>query len=119
MVCLPFNPTTRAEVASELHAPIHELIRPHVDSFNFMLETGLPLAVKDLLPVETQDANDAQIKYPKYSNGNPILPADCREQCKSYKGELVVTLNYAVGDSTFEKTCSLGEVPVMVKVIVY
>lgn len=29
-----------------------ELIRPHIDSYNFMLDKGLALAVHDLPPVE-------------------------------------------------------------------
>ena len=29
-----------------------ELIRPHIDSYNFMLDKGLNLAVHDLSPVE-------------------------------------------------------------------
>ena len=31
---------------------MQELIRPHIDSYNFMLDKGLSLAVKDLPPME-------------------------------------------------------------------
>ena len=31
---------------------LKELIRPHIDSYNFMLDKGLSLAVKDIPPME-------------------------------------------------------------------
>ena len=33
-----------------------ELIRPHIDSYNFMLDKGLNLAVHDLSPVEVGES---------------------------------------------------------------
>eukprot|EP00121_Abeoforma_whisleri_P001094 Awhi_evm1s972 len=52
MVCLDFNTLTRDKIPAENHQSLQELIRPHLDSFNFMVKTGLGLAVDDLSPVE-------------------------------------------------------------------
>ncbi len=46
MAVLDFNTLSRDEVPPELHKSLQDLVRPHVDSFNFFLESGLINAIK-------------------------------------------------------------------------
>jgi DNA-directed RNA polymerase I subunit RPA2 len=58
------------------HKLLQEITRPHVDSFNFMLEEGLAYAIADIPNVEFLDENnrkvslffqEATITYPSLS----------------------------------------------------
>ena len=92
-----------------------ELIRPHIESYNFMLDKGLALAVKDIPPVEVIFAilahfqvtngdsgatlrfwiQDIRIGYPIKEDDSVdtrLLPHECRERGISYIFYLLFTL---------------------------
>ncbi|XP_057326194.1 DNA-directed RNA polymerase I subunit RPA2 [Microplitis mediator] len=104
---------------------------PHLDSFNYMLEEGLDLCAKDIVPVYVKLSNEDRIKLwiddieihqPRVPQGSigvknqKIYPTECRQRGSTYKGKLITKVAWSVNGSqqeTLEK--DLGEVPIMVK----
>ena len=110
---------------------LESLGAPHVGSFNFMLDSGLSLAVQDLEPLEFQMEdgkrislfiNDCQIDKPAVPAGtigvsdNRVWPTETRQRGSTYKGLVRIRVSYAVDgvvQNSMEK--SLGAVPIMLK----
>ncbi|CAG9824766.1 unnamed protein product [Phaedon cochleariae] len=103
---------------------------PHIKSFNYMLDKGLSKAINDMTPIEFT-LNDRKIKLMigDYSfakpavpfgtigvRNNAIFPTECRQRSATYKGKLMVTVNWFIDgeqQQSFQK--DLGDVPIMVK----
>ena len=119
------------------------IAQPHIDSFNFMVDAGLDLAVANLEPVEIPlyDVNSggggaddddegadkntlnvwidsASISYPTKSDDSAdqrIFPAECRERHISYNGALNVVVNYSLnGAAPKSVSRKVGQIPIMV-----
>lgn len=103
---------------------------PHVESFNYMLDTGLKAAIDDLIPLEMQLSSDERLKVtidealfvpPKAPptaigvKNQRVLPTECRQRAATYKGEFTVRLTFQCGKKTVTVDRSLGNLPVMVK----
>jgi DNA-directed RNA polymerase I subunit RPA2 len=125
MTVLSFNTLTRSDIPTEVNVPLHDLIKPHIDSFNFMINSGLPSAVNNLHSVEAVDGSGKiyTLKFSDPKLGFPVstlthqqlLPTHCREQLISYKAPLQIKLDCTVDDNTYSKTFTIGNIPVMVK----
>ena len=106
-----------------------ELARPHVGSFDFLLEEGLSLAVSDIAPREFRLKEDgpvyrmwiesAEIGFPskKEEGGDSrLFPRECRERGLTYGGPLVVNLRRQIGDGPEERIRKVfSKVPIMLK----
>jgi DNA-directed RNA polymerase I subunit RPA2 len=117
-------------------------IRPHIDSFNALLEPGGLIAqgLKDIGsrvyldgdergPSEGKNRLSVRIKEVfvekavlppsnKFSTRNrEILPAECRERHVTYRGKMIAKLEYQInnGDKV-EFVRELGQIPLMLKV---
>ena len=112
------------------------LAAPHVESFNYFLSEGLPLAVKHLLPVTLESpAKDGQeaggggrveMTISSVRMSSPIksedckdprmLPNECRQLRKTYVAPLYATLVFKIeGAGVVEVDRKLGTLPLMVK----
>eukprot|EP00795_Rhopilema_esculentum_P014271 gene14271-5300_t len=104
---------------------------PHIQSFNYMLEDGLSMAVKDIMPQEfllpdgkrmSLHLVDASIGIPTvpegcYARTMKIYPSECRERAVSYGAKLQVSCNYTIngGESSGFVMQTIADVPIMVK----
>ncbi|XP_041365759.1 DNA-directed RNA polymerase I subunit RPA2-like [Gigantopelta aegis] len=110
---------------------LHELTRPHIDSFNYMLHEGLAKAVQSIPPVQFALPNgdrvslilaDATIQPPMVSEKNEfastlkVFPAECRERGVTYSGSLQLQVTCMVNDSVMSTVTQVASnLPVMVK----
>ncbi|KAG1649768.1 DNA-directed RNA polymerase I subunit RPA2 [Nymphon striatum] len=110
---------------------IQDLAKPHVESFNFMVNHGLSQAIQSIDPVEFELPSgervslvlqDASLHYPNVPKNctrvktQKVYPAECRSRGTTYKGHLLINMTYSLNNKiidTIEKV--IGSVPVMVK----
>jgi DNA-directed RNA polymerase I subunit RPA2 len=118
------------------------IAQPHIDSFNFLIDAGLDMAVANLAPVEVPlyDLNDAAaaeaagvevqrdtltVWIDSVSIGSPtksddsadqrVFPAECRERHTSYNGALNVEVSYSLNGGPPRSVARMvGQVPIMV-----
>ncbi|XP_031556701.1 DNA-directed RNA polymerase I subunit RPA2-like [Actinia tenebrosa] len=118
-------------LSAEQEKSMQDLVRPHIESFNFMLEEGLSLAVQGIPPSELMTAGgqrvsvyftDASIGVPTISDTNvyssqmKIFPTECRESGSSYKSKIQVTVQWKVdNEPQGSVTKVIAYVPMMVK----
>lgn len=111
---------------------LQTLGRPHIDSFNYLLEDGLFESINNTPPVHLSLPNgdkvslwlnDVSIHQPVVPPGTigvktyKIYPSECRQRGATYKGKITVKLGWSINGTEqeiFEK--DLGNVPIMVKV---
>lgn len=109
---------------------LQELGAPHVDSFNFLIETGLNKAVENLEPKQYA-INDDKLKFiiSEASLSSPtvpvgtvcsnraIFPKECRQRAGTYKGKLQIKIDWWLNEQSQEPIYKdLGDIPIMVKV---
>ncbi|XP_034256310.1 DNA-directed RNA polymerase I subunit RPA2 [Thrips palmi] len=110
---------------------LQTLGQPHIDSFNFMLKSGLDLAVNDLVPVEFQleggdviklSIEGCKILMPAVPSGTigvkstQIYPTECRQSATTYKGRVVGHLKWWInGQEQSPIKKDFGEIPIMLK----
>ncbi|KAI9668719.1 MAG: DNA-directed RNA polymerase I subunit RPA2 [Trizodia sp. TS-e1964] len=120
---------------------LHEAIRPHIDSFNSLLQDEGGLLEHALKDIGTRtfydgDANEdgprnalsLRIKQlfvekahipatNKFSTKNrDIFPAECRERHATYRGKLRARVEYRVNNEEWrEVTRELGQLPIMLR----
>ncbi|KAJ8024605.1 DNA-directed RNA polymerase I subunit RPA2 [Holothuria leucospilota] len=116
---------------SEQNKVLQDLVKPHVESFNYFLEDGLSLAVQNIPPVRfalpngeriTLSYKDASIGYPSVAKGNvyakehKVYPAECRGRGCTYGAPLNVHIQWSSssGQGDIQEKC-LGNIPIMVK----
>ncbi|KAK8800745.1 hypothetical protein WA158_000070 [Blastocystis sp. Blastoise] len=106
-----------------------DVARPHVESYNFMLDEGLDLAVKDLAPQEVQAEEGgpivrfwiekATIGYPVKEDDSidtRLMPHECRERDLTYASPLTLTVGRSVNHGAVEYIDKkVGNLPLMVK----
>jgi len=110
---------------------LQDFAAPHIESFNYFLDDGLFLAVKDMAPQEflLPDGRRVSLSFTDASIGMPtvpdgcfartlkVYPSECRERGSSYTAQLQVSCKYTVnnGENSGVVLKSIGEVPIMVK----
>ncbi|XP_043275867.1 DNA-directed RNA polymerase I subunit RPA2 [Venturia canescens] len=117
---------------AEAQNPLLQILgKPHIDSFNYMLDDGLENSMKEVLPVHLTLANndkialwieDATIYQPMAPTGtigirnHKIYPTECRQRGSTYKGKLIGKIGWSINGRLQEHIeKDLGEIPIMVK----
>ncbi|GKT22985.1 Probable DNA-directed RNA polymerase I subunit RPA2, partial [Aduncisulcus paluster] len=88
--------------------PLQRLIRPHIDSFNFLLGSGLKKAVASIPPTYFSkpgypdielSVSDAELTHPCRGNefSRALLPSECREAGLTYDSPFSIKLNIKIG----------------------
>jgi DNA-directed RNA polymerase I subunit RPA2 len=119
---------------------LRDAIRPHVEAFNALLETGglvehglRDIGTKSFLDGEPGDEsrNSLSVRLRevfldraqlppgnKFSTRNrEIFPAECRERHVTYRGKMKVKLQYRINSGDWRETIrDLGQVPIMLMV---
>ncbi len=106
-----------------------EVVAPHVESFNYFLDTGLREGVAHLTPVEARLSADGesgplvrawveecQVGFPTGDGGaGPITPRECRERGLMYAAPMLATFRIQrEGGGAMRVQRSLGDLPIMV-----
>ncbi|XP_014274585.1 DNA-directed RNA polymerase I subunit RPA2 isoform X2 [Halyomorpha halys] len=109
---------------------LQSLGAPHVDSFNYMLETGFKNMPETLEPVEfVFQGSTLLFKINKVSLLPPaipsnvvgvrkylIYPTECRQRAATYSGRLVIEFHWEIdGIEQTPIVKDLGDLPIMVK----
>eukprot|EP01104_Vermistella_antarctica_P001539 TRINITY_DN115_c3_g1_i2.p1 TRINITY_DN115_c3_g1~~TRINITY_DN115_c3_g1_i2.p1 ORF type:complete len:1160 (+),score=268.09 TRINITY_DN115_c3_g1_i2:138-3617(+) len=117
-------------VPDKQHEKNEYIPHPHINSFNWFLEEGLPLAVKDLDVEEIRDPkdpdgsslklkiNEVQIGYPsKATYEDRLLPSECRVSGGSYGAPFFAVVSREIDGKPTGETIqkSLGKLPIMVR----
>uniref|UniRef100_A0A146LJQ4 DNA-directed RNA polymerase subunit beta n=1 Tax=Lygus hesperus TaxID=30085 RepID=A0A146LJQ4_LYGHE len=124
------NLTCMGVIPDSQNQLLASLGKPHIDSFNWMLDEGLDLAVADLRPVEAIVGDrtfkfwisSAEIRPPAVPPGQmgirhpEIWPTECRQRAATYGGRLTIQIEWEVdGVRKVGLQKDLGAIPVMVK----
>lgn len=111
---------------------LEHLVAPHIDSFNYFLNSGLQEAIDDIPIMEMQPENGPNIKlqFLSASVGQPtknddfcdsskLTPREARERDISYTGslgvQLKVTTAYNNEENEMAFSCRFGDFPIMVQ----
>jgi DNA-directed RNA polymerase I subunit RPA2 len=118
---------------------LKEAVANHVESFNWLINDGLPRIVENLDPVVIEDPDDPDASFvfkleslkvgypakPKIDNFDEdvagytrnVYPSDCRELHTTYSAPLTSKFSYHVkslGEVRQDCPADLGEIPIMV-----
>lgn len=105
---------------------LQHLVAPHVDSFDFFLQSGMHLAAADVSAMELRAEGGALLRmyFDALELGSPTVtddgvaralgPREARERCLSYGAPMSATVEVAVDGQVMRFVCSLGEFPIMV-----
>ncbi|XP_063964205.1 DNA-directed RNA polymerase I subunit RPA2-like [Lytechinus pictus] len=109
---------------------LEDAVRPHIESFNYMLDDGLAQAVRNINPVEflldderiSLSYEDAFIGVPTIARGNlfastlKVYPSECRQRGTTYQAPLQARVLWqrSNGDSGSVMR-PLGQIPILVK----
>ncbi|KAK9124857.1 hypothetical protein Scep_013703 [Stephania cephalantha] len=110
---------------------LRELFKPHIESFDYLVDSGIETLLSNIHPVEIQDPitkktlkiffGEHELHNPQKSRGhktfNSVLyPYECRQAGITYEGKftLEVCFQYDSKWSTREKI-SFGKLPIMLK----
>merc|ERR1711991_190104 len=107
------------------HPTWSELLAPHVESFNYCLNTGLPQSVANIPPIDFQVGDlpyikiwveELQVGYPsKQSLDDSLLPSECRIAGRTYDSPAYANICIQIGDGPVQKIQrSLGRFPILV-----
>ncbi|KAK9845769.1 hypothetical protein WJX81_002042 [Elliptochloris bilobata] len=112
-------------------AALEELVRPHIDSFDYFLSEGLERVVQELHPVEFEHSltkKQYRVWFESPVVGRPVkddavgaadkrlFPRDCREAGTTYKAALHLDLVIAEeGAPPVRLQQRMGQLPIMVK----
>ncbi|XP_030750934.1 DNA-directed RNA polymerase I subunit RPA2 [Sitophilus oryzae] len=104
--------------------------RPHIDSFNYMVNEGLNKAIENIAPVEFM-VNDRKIKLvitnfslapPQVPYGtigvknNLIYPTECRQRNSTYGGKFLIDVDWYINGQLQQPfTRDMGNIPIMIK----
>lgn len=108
---------------------LRSLGKPHIDSFNYLLDKGLKQIAESLTPVEFEvnqtniklKINDVCLLPPTVPSSvmgvrtSAVWPTECRQRASSYSGRLLIKFEWTVGgvDQVIER--DLGTLPIMIK----
>ncbi|CAN6287845.1 unnamed protein product [Urochloa humidicola] len=107
-------------------AALKELFRPHVESFDSFLDTGLDEMLRSIRPMEIKDPNSStvlkitllkgQVLPPLRGVGVPLYPQECRQARITYHGELKVEVCLQCNEGAqIRHTFNFGHLPIMLK----
>lgn len=110
---------------------LQNIAKAHIDSFNFMTNEGLQKGIQNLRPVGFELANgdrviiqimDCTVLNPCVNNessvesGSKLYPSECRMRKISYKGKLLVTMNWSLNGKVQDLIEDVvGDIPILVK----
>ncbi|KAK6165568.1 hypothetical protein SNE40_022473 [Patella caerulea] len=110
---------------------LQDVTRPHVESFNYMIQEGLRNAIKDIRPIQFSLPSEERvsisitsgiIRSPRVNQTNVavstqrVYPKECREKGTTYKGALQVSINCSINNKIIGQLEKIiGQVPIMVK----
>ncbi|KAH9510873.1 DNA-directed RNA polymerase I subunit RPA2 [Dermatophagoides farinae] len=131
------NGTQWNDLKSEQTRTLQNLARAHIDSFNFMINEGLQKGLQNLNPIGFELANgdrvviqimDCVVLHPTVPNKNEvkisshhslctkIYPSECRMVKTSYKGKVLLTMNWSLNGRVQDIIEDvIGDIPIMVK----
>jgi DNA-directed RNA polymerase I subunit RPA2 len=103
-------------------------VSPHVDSFNYFLQSGLYEIIKDILAVDIKVDEglyvkllytDLQVGYPTKkdeAHERKITPREAREREISYTASLIANITISINDDAqvINLTSRFGDLPIMV-----
>lgn len=139
LVSIPDLPTQKLINAKEVveqipdnpHKVLHNLIRNHIDSFDYFLDSGFDEGIKTIPPFrytlpETNQKLEVQVTNFKlsrpqvdsacFARDKNLYPNECRQRGVSYLGKLNLEFVWSL-DGKFMGSFEdyIGEIPVMVK----
>lgn len=109
---------------------LQDAVRPHIESFNYLLEEGLSQAVRNIPPVEfllddervSLSFEDASVGIPTIAHGNKfastlkVFPAESRQRGTTYQAPIQARLNWQTSSGESGSMMRpLGQIPLMVK----
>lgn len=108
-----------------------EVAKAHIDSFNFMIDEGLPRGVRNIRPLEMLLPNNDRLcvkvmdivigkpRVPKdcVAKNKILFPSECRMRGTSYRAKVEVAFVVSINGSPVETVSeAVGEIPIMLKV---
>eukprot|EP01111_Echinosteliopsis_oligospora_P018949 TRINITY_DN8941_c0_g1_i1.p1 TRINITY_DN8941_c0_g1~~TRINITY_DN8941_c0_g1_i1.p1 ORF type:complete len:462 (+),score=98.88 TRINITY_DN8941_c0_g1_i1:141-1526(+) len=121
------TPQKTSDKKVKISEELKKLWDPHIDSFNFFLEEGIPLLVKSLLPQEVRFPKgeilefrvvEVQIGFPhKYDDLlKPLYPTESRQTRTTYSAPCNATIARRYNGSAEEvMQVDLGRLPIMLR----
>uniref|UniRef100_A0A182X7Q7 DNA-directed RNA polymerase subunit beta n=1 Tax=Anopheles quadriannulatus TaxID=34691 RepID=A0A182X7Q7_ANOQN len=119
------------EIPKKQNEILANLGRPHIDSFNYMLDEGIEDVLSRLVPVCFEMANGSRIKLriTDISIAPPtvpmmlvevaekrVFPSECRQKSDTYAGMCTITLNWELdGMPQSPLTREMGRIPIMLR----
>lgn len=110
------------------HAATKELFQHHIDSYNYLVDSGLGILMDNLKPIDVVDQKSKLtifIRNPKLQPPlkerssralqAPLLPYECRQAKISYAGKLSADLVLRYDKADITHKMSLGQFPIMLK----
>ncbi|XP_046846262.1 DNA-directed RNA polymerase I subunit RPA2-like [Xenia sp. Carnegie-2017] len=110
---------------------VQDLYLPHIESFNFLIEGGLDLAVQDIFPESFELPNGQKVliyftgaivgkpTIPEenvHSKSTKMFPAECRQRGTTYNAKLQVSIQWKVDNQICGNLVkSIAMLPIMVK----
>ncbi|CAJ0944309.1 unnamed protein product, partial [Mesorhabditis belari] len=104
-----------------------DIVAPHVDSFNYLIEPGVRLAALDVAPekfrlpsgeaIELRYTH-AELGYPTLPDSDcPIYPSECRQRSLTYAAPLKASVRFMINGRHGETIDNIviGHVPIMLK----
>lgn len=111
------------------YEPLRELVKPHIDSFDHLIASGLEQVLLALKPVVVSDpscSRQLRIWFGKHHLSEPkketsvrtmrekLYPFECRQARISYTGKLVAELNFQYDEGPpIREKFDLGQFPIM------
>uniref|UniRef100_A0A2P2LTW3 DNA-directed RNA polymerase n=1 Tax=Rhizophora mucronata TaxID=61149 RepID=A0A2P2LTW3_RHIMU len=114
---------------------LEELVRHHIDSYDYMVDRGLEIMLDNIKPVKIHDPftdtslsiflSNPRLYEPQKERGlktklSALFPFECRQAKISYTGrfEADVCFQYN-GRQAIRERFNFGQLPIMLKVCVY
>ncbi|MED6173334.1 DNA-directed RNA polymerase I subunit RPA2 [Stylosanthes scabra] len=109
---------------------LRELFKPHIESFDYMIDTGLETMLSHIKPVEIFDSSTStklrDILFLVYEPAKdrfsktiraPLYPFECRQAGISYTGKFMMDVCFQYNDSknVIRHHVSFGELPIMLQ----
>ncbi|KAL1300661.1 DNA-directed RNA polymerase I subunit 2 isoform X2 [Arachis ipaensis] len=111
---------------------LRELFKPHIESFDYMIDTGLETMLSHIKPVEIFDPftstklrvslSGAVVDEPSKERISrkmraPLYPFECRQAGISYTGKFMLDVCFQYNDnpSVVRERVSFGELPIMLQ----
>ncbi|KAJ7805846.1 hypothetical protein B0H13DRAFT_2156432 [Mycena leptocephala] len=102
------------------------LVKQHIDSFNYFVETDIKNIVKANNKVTSDVDPRFWLKYTDINVGLPdrnepeaidkkVTPHECRLRDITYSAPIVVTIHYTRGRNIVQRTVNVGRLPIMLR----